>query len=131
MVTHPCRGITSSSMQRGSYLELVSSGELLVAGHRGSKGEECGEQPSGAFVADGQPVVAGQPGEGPFDDPAVPAQPGAGFDAAGGDAASAQPGPQVLVVVAGVGVQLGRTLPPRATPAADGGDGLHQRHQPE
>src|SRR5512143_4301888 len=100
-------------------LERVSCGELLVAGQGGRQGEERAEQPGGALIAQGQPPVAGQPGEGAFDDPAVPAQPGAGLHPtagdARGDAASAQPGPQVLVVVAGVGVQLGRTPPPRAT----------------
>src|SRR4051794_37248513 len=51
----------------------------------GSEGEECGEQPGAALVAEGQPAVAGQPGQGALDDPAVPAQPGRGLDAAAGD----------------------------------------------
>jgi len=39
-----------------------------------------------AFVAQGQPPAAGQPGQGSLDDPAVPAQPVAGLDALAGDA---------------------------------------------
>src|SRR3954454_13086174 len=113
--------------------ELVSRGELLVAGQRGGQGEECGEQPGRALVADGQPAVAGQPGEGALDDPAMAAQPGAGLDTAAGDARSdppsAQPRPQMLVVIALVGVQLGRTPAPRTAPGPDGRNGLHQRDQ--
>src|SRR4051794_33054381 len=46
-----------------------------------------------------------------------------------GDPPSAQPGPQVLVVIALVGVRLRRSAPAWPAPGADRGDGLYQRDQ--
>jgi hypothetical protein len=93
------------------YLERVSCGEFLVAGDRRGEGEECGEQVGVAFVADGEAAVAGEPGDGAFDLPAVSAEALVGVDAAAGDArgdaALAQPGPVDLRVVGFVGAELG------------------------
>lgn len=63
-----------------------------------------------AVVSGGEAVVAEQPGDGSFDHPAVFAQLLARLDAfardADGDAAVADPGAEVGVVVGLVGVQL-------------------------
>jgi hypothetical protein len=67
-------------------LRAFSRGELLVAAQRGSEAQNCGEKPGGVLVADGQSAVAGQPGEGPLDDPAVAAKSSVGLHAATGDA---------------------------------------------
>jgi hypothetical protein len=76
-----------------------------------------------AFVPDGQPPVSEQPGDGPLDLVAVPAEAFAGFDAAAGDARhdapAAQPGTQVAVVVAFVGACLVRLAAAGAAPRAD------------
>src|SRR5688500_12432431 len=105
MVDRPIR--PRATVDRGS------GGQSLVAGERRGEGEECGEQPGAALVAAGEPAVAGQPGQRAFDDPAVPAELLAGLDAAAGDPGrdlpGTQPGPQMVVVVALVGVQPARS----------------------
>jgi hypothetical protein len=75
-------------------LELVSRGELLVAGQRCGQGEKGGEQPGGTLIARGQSAVAGQPGDGALDDPAVSAELLAGLHTAAGDARGDPPLPQ-------------------------------------
>lgn len=104
-----------------------------MAGQGGGEGHECAVQAGVAFVPDGQPAVAGEPGDGPFDDPPVPAEPVRGLDAAAGDTgpdtAGAEHAAQVGIVVALVGVQLVRTAPAGAAPGPDGGDGLDQGFQ--
>ena len=56
-----------------------------------------------AVIADGEPVVAEQPGDGAFDDPPVAAEFGGRLDAfagdAWGDAAVAEPGAEVVCVL--------------------------------
>jgi hypothetical protein len=63
------------------------------------------------FVADGQASVAGEPGDGAFDLPAVSAEAVTAVDAAAADArddaALAQPGPVGGGVLALVGAQFG------------------------
>src|SRR3712207_4450930 len=79
-LAQPAPTVTTSRWEgKGVAHQPVSGGELLVAGQCGGEGEECGEQPGAAFVALGQSAVAGGPGDRAFDDPAVPAQPGAGL----------------------------------------------------
>src|SRR3954467_10273541 len=99
-------------------LELVSRGQLLVAGERCGQGQECAEQLGGALIAQGQPTVASQPGQRPLDDPAVPAEPLAGLHPATGNPRSnpprSQPRPQMRIVIALVRVQLVRSPPPAA-----------------
>jgi hypothetical protein len=83
-----------------------------------------------AFVADGQPSEAVQPGEGALDDPAVPPQLLAGLDPSSGDTAgdpaSAQVAPAAGVIVALIGVQLGGPGPWATVGALDRLDGLDQ-----
>jgi hypothetical protein len=102
-------------------------GEFLVAGDGGREGEEGQEVAGVALVAQGQPPVAGQPGKRALDDPSVPAQLVAGLGAlagdAGGDAAVADPGAQVRLVIGLVRVELGGLAAARAAAGADGGDG--------
>ena len=80
------------------------------------------------FVADGQPPVLAQPGKGPFDDPAMPAQPLAGVDALAGDAhadvALGQRPSAARDVVGLVGVQLGGALAPVTVGLFDGRHGI-------
>jgi hypothetical protein len=101
--------------------------ELLVAGDGSREGEEGQEVAGVTFVAQGQPPVAGQPGERSFDDPPVPAELVTGLDAfagdADGDAAVAEPGAQVSLVIGLVRVQLGRLAAARAAAGPDRGDG--------
>ena len=90
-LTAICTRWTSSERESvlTGRLELVlrgAFGEFLVAGDGGREGEEGQEVAGVAFVAQGQPPAAGQPGQGSLDDPAVPAQPVAGLDALAGDA---------------------------------------------
>ncbi|GIH44779.1 hypothetical protein Mco01_77790 [Microbispora corallina] len=65
-----------------------------------------------AFVAAVQAAAAGQPGDGPLHDPAVPAQALAGLDPAAGeardDAPTAEEGAQVGIVITLVAVELCR-----------------------
>src|SRR3954447_3649429 len=70
----PCPGMPG--------LELVSRAQFLGAGKRRGEGEKSGKQPGAALIAEGQPAVAGQPGQRAFDDPVVAAQPSAGVHAA-------------------------------------------------
>jgi hypothetical protein len=98
--------------------------------------QERHEDVSAAFVADGQAPVGQQPGQGPFDLPAVTTQPGVGLQPTPGDpradASAAQRPPAGRIVVALVGVELGRALtgPTRPTPRADDRrDGVDQRFQ--
>ena len=83
-----------------------------------------------ALVAQGQPPVPGEPGDGALDDPAVPAQFLAGFDSftgdAGGDAPVAEPSAQVSLVIGLVRMELGRPAAARAAARADGRDSPDQ-----
>ena len=82
------------------------------------------------FVAQVQPPVAGQPGERSFDDPPVPAEFVTGPDAfagdADGDAAIAEPGARVSLVIGLVRVQLDRLAATRAAAGPDRADGPDQ-----
>jgi hypothetical protein len=84
-----------------------------------------------AFVAEGQPAVAGQPGDGPLDLPPVTAQALTGLDAAPGDprgdAALPQPGPVSIKVISLVRAELGGTPAARPAPGPDGGNAPDQR----
>lgn len=79
--------------------------------------------------------AAGEPGHGPFDDPAVTAEPLRGLDAratagdVGADPAFAEPAAQVVVVVAFVRVELARARSARSTPEPDRWDAPHERFQ--
>jgi hypothetical protein len=85
------------------------------------EGEERGDGLLAAVVTQRQPAEGQQPGHAAFDDPAVPAQPLGGFDAAagdaGGDPAAGQVAADPAVVVALVGVQLGGRRRGRPRPA--------------
>src|SRR3954471_12872685 len=79
---------------------------------RGAGEDEEGEVDVVApLVADRQPAASGDPGQGPFHDPAWRAQPSAALDAAPGDArddaAPAASAAAAGIVVGFVGVQLG------------------------
>lgn len=88
-----------------------------------------------AFIAAVQAAASGEPGDRPFDDPAVAAQPGGGLDALGGDAVTdaflTEPSAQVVVVVALVGMELGWTPAARSAAGADGRDPAHEWFQSE
>ncbi len=79
------------------------------------------------LVAGRQAAVAGEPGEGALDDPAVAAEAVGPLDAAAGDAGldaplpARQAAPRVVVPL--VGVELGRPLP---TPSGRGADRRHR-----
>ena len=64
-------------------LERVSHGrfaEFLVAGECGGEGKECPELVGITLLADAEPVIAEQPGDGSFDHPKVFAEFRARFD---------------------------------------------------
>ena len=87
-------------------------------------------------VAQRQAFVGQQPAEGAFDDPAVPAQTGAGVlpdsGDAGGDAAAAEVAAHPWVVVALVPVQLERSAAGMAAAAAlDARHGVQDRFDEE
>lgn len=83
-----------------------------------------------AFVSDDEAVVAEQPGDRPFDHPAVFAEFLAGFDALAGDtdanSSVADPLSQFDVVVGFVGVQLVGFAAARAASGLDRGNGPDQ-----
>ena len=86
-----------------------------------------------AVVADGQPLVVVEPGEGAFDDPPEAAEPGAVFGLTAGDLgfdpAGAELAPVLVVVVAAVGADaVGPSTRP-ADLAAHGRDALDQWDQ--
>lgn len=103
--------------------------------------EGCGYSDEGeevlglAFVATVQAAAAGQPGNRPFDHPAVAAQPLGGLDSlacdAVTDASLAEPSTQVVVVVSLVAMELGRSSAARSAPGADGRYPTHERFQAE
>lgn len=86
-----------------------------------------------ALVAAVEPTAVGEPGHSALDRPAMAAQPCRGFDAlacnAVGDAAFTQPSPQVVIVVALVGVQLGGLASAWAAAGAYRRDPADQRLQ--
>ncbi len=104
----------------GPRLEVISFGESAVADEGAGGAGEGVEVVGFAFV---ETAAAGEPGHGAFDGPAVAAESLRGLDTlsgdAMGDAAPAQPSPQVGVVVALVGVQLCRLAPSTSTTRAD------------
>jgi hypothetical protein len=77
-----------------------------------------------AVGADQEAAAVVEPGEGPFDDPAVAAEPGAVLGLAAGDdrphAPSPDEPPVLVVVVAAVSDQSPRSAAWAADPAADG-----------
>jgi hypothetical protein len=107
-------------------LDVVSVGESAVAD------EGCGDADEGqevlglSLVTAVQPSASGQPGDRSLDDPAMPAEPRGRLDALAGDAVAdttlAKPFPQVVVVVALVCMELGRTPAARSAAGADGRD---------
>jgi hypothetical protein len=84
------------------------------------------EDVDASLVADGQPAEAAEPGQGAFDDPAIPSQTLAALNAAPGDAIAdpslAQGTPAARQVIRFVGMELVRTLA-GPTPAL-----AHRRH---
>lgn len=95
-----------------------------------------GEEAFGiALVSAVESAAAGEPGRGPFDDPAVTAEPPGGLDALAGDpvadAAFAEPAAQMVIVVAFVGVKLAGTPSARSSPGPDRRDAPHERFQTE
>src|SRR4051812_45924589 len=100
----------------GGCLERLSEPragwQVVEADERAGEVEEGLVDVGPALVADGEPAVAGEPGQGPLNDPAVATEPLAGVDAASGDPrddpASAEIASAAREVVALVGVQLGR-----------------------
>lgn len=86
-----------------------------------------------AFVASGEAAVVGEPGQARLDDPPVSAESLGGLDAfagdAHGDAAAADLGPDRLVVVGLVRVQLARAAAGPAATAPHRGEGIQQREQ--
>ena len=90
------------------------------------EGEECFVDLVAAVVADEQPLVVVEPGEGAFDDPADAAEPGAVFGLTAGDlgfdSAGAELAPVLVVVVAAVG---GDAVGPSTRPADLA---AHRRH---
>ncbi|RUP65557.1 hypothetical protein SSPNP10_24940 [Streptomyces sp. NP10] len=85
------------------------------------------------FVASVEPTASSEPGHGAYDGPAVAAKSLRRLDPfacdALLDAALTQPLPQVVVVVALVGVELGGLAPPRAAARPDRRYALHERDQ--
>src|SRR5512144_2446647 len=115
--------------------EHASTRENLVAGVGAGESEQGGHGEFAAVVSQPEPLVAHQPGDGPLDHPAHPAEtvlalhPTAGD--AGGDAAPTQVRAAAREVVALVGVQLGRAAARAATAAAlDRRGRVEQRLEP-
>lgn len=81
------------------------------------------------FVAAVQTSASGEPGHRAFYGPTVAAEPLRGFDAFAGDtvpdASAGQPSPQVVVVVALVGVKFVGPASPRSSAGADRRYALH------
>ncbi len=86
-----------------------------------------------ALVADGEAAEAVEPGERPFDDPAVAAEPVAALDPAPGDArfdvAAAATATAAAMVKGLVGVQLVRPAPWSPARPLDRRDGIEHRLQ--
>ena len=107
--------------------------QLSGAEQRTGQMQERLQDVGATLIADGQAPVGQQPGQGAFDLPAVAAQPLAGLHPTPGDpradAPAAQRPPTGQIVVALVGVQLGRSPAGSTGPAAwpdDRWDGIHQ-----
>lgn len=73
------------------------------------------------LIADRQPAIAGEPGERPFDNPAVSPEVGLGLDALPSDAVLDAPGDALVttaaIVIALIGVHLGRPVTRSPAPA--------------
>lgn len=86
-----------------------------------------------ALAPDGQAAVAEEPGDRPFDLPAVPAETLAGLDAGSGDARDDAPLAQPLQPLGGVvrlvGAEPAGPTSAGAAPGADGGYAQHQRQE--
>ena len=86
-----------------------------------------------AFVAAREAAVVGEPGQACLDDPPVPAKALRGLDAFAGDthhdATAADLGPDRLVVVGLVRVQLRGPVTGTATPGSHRCEGVQQREQ--
>jgi hypothetical protein len=113
----PTSGLTCLSHEAllgdGNLLiKAVSSGELLVAGQRFGEGEECGEQPGGALVREGQPVshVSKRSTTQRWRPTRMLVSTPLPGDAQG-DSPSLQPGPQMRMATVLVAVQPGRPAP--------------------
>jgi len=113
--------------------DWVSCRVDFVAGDRGGELEECEEVVGVAFVADGQSAVAGKPGDGAFDLPAVAAESRRILDVTAGNArhdlACSQPLTVRIGVVALVGTELVRFTATRTTSGSYSGDGFN--HVPQ
>lgn len=109
LACHLVQDVIRQGQQAGVF-EVISFGEAAIADEGASDGGEGEEVFGFAFVAAVESAAAGEPGNGTLYDPAVPAQAGGGLDAASGqvvrDASTAEPLPQVAVVVPLVTVQL-------------------------
>jgi hypothetical protein len=85
-----------------------------------------------AFVAADEAAVVEQPGQAGLDDPAVAAKPLGRVDARAGDpdgdAAAADLCPECSLVICLVGVELGGAVPGSASPGANRGERVQQRH---
>jgi hypothetical protein len=105
--------------------------ELLVTGQGGCETEEGEEVGALSFVSEGEPTVAEEPGDRPFDLPAVPAEPFAGLDTGAGDArddvAFPQPGQVLGGVVRLVRPELGWAAPARSATGSRCGYPADQR----
>jgi hypothetical protein len=115
--------------------------DAVLVGEAAAADQGCGYADEGigmfglALVAAVQAPASSEPGDRPLNNPAVSTKTLRGLDALEGnamtDAPLAKPSAQVVVVVALVGMELGRTSAPRPTPGADGRDPAHQRLQAE
>lgn len=112
--------------------------ELLVAGESGSETEEGEEVGALSLVPDGEPAIAEQPGDGPLDLPAVPAEPLARLDHGPCDArdesALRQPGEVVGGEARLAGAEFDGEVATGAASGADrgyaAGQGLEGRARP-
>ena len=115
--------------------------DAVLVGEAAAADQGCGYADEGigmfglALVAAVQAPVSSESGDRPLNNPAVSTKTLRGLDALEGnamtDAPLAKSSAQVVVVVALVGMELGRTSATRPTPGADRRDPAHQRLQTE
>src|SRR5215218_8222391 len=125
MLASACKAIPAS------HLELLTIPyDGVAADERTAEGKDRLVDVQAAFVADRRPPELVQPGQGPFDDPAVAAQALAGIDALARDAdpdpAAAQEAAAAGDVVGLVGVELGRARAALPGGPLDRRDGVDQ-----
>ena len=120
---------------RQSQLELgTKPPDLSHADDGTGEGGEGEMEVGAALVADAEAPETGEPGEGSFHDPPVPAKMGAALHAASRDPWLDPTGPALpaaaSVIVALVGVQLVRALAwPTASPGPHAWQGVQSGHQ--